>query len=395
MLISLGRRKGFYKILPLFLLFFLMVFQLMQIVEAQSSLFAYNTVWCPNPSWNGGLNTEITFSRFFRFSSVFLQNQTFYATYNGTTYYLNVTSGSNVQITLHNWFDSLGTVFSVDRACEITLFVGGKGDASKVNGASYVYHVSNQTIDLTISGASYVGVHWGSGGSVRLNTIDQVWTHSWGNYKTAYGFGIVRGGYWQYAFNTRIYAQNGRDDIQTITLELERNVTLTYTEGSQRIEENDPYDLVQVADEWFREEHPSSWVSYNEDSQYLDVGFNIRFLQVSSNESIPAYWFMRYTPRMQNQNATVTVGSSIEGTIINEQPAIFYIGVSELPFLQPVEIAWNLSYLFIGFGAMFLLIFAPFYGVYKIKKGEIPEGIGWGIVIFIIGIGLLVVWLWR
>jgi len=104
---------------------------------------------------------------------------------------------------------------------------------------------------------------------------------------------------------------------------------------------------------------------------------------------------MKYTPKMQNQNATVTVTSSIEGTIVNEQSAIFYIGVSELPFPQPLEVRWDLSYLFIGFGAMFMMIFAPTFALYKIKKGEIPEGIGWGIVLFIIAIGLLVVWLWR
>lgn len=371
-------------------------FQLIQVSYASTSLFAYNTKWYPNPSWNGGLNTVITFNRFFSFENIFLQNQTFYATVNGTTYYLNVTSGSNVQITLYNWFDPLGTCLRVDRACTITLYVASKGNPSKVNGASYVYHGSNQTIDLTVSGKRYVGVHWDTGGSVYLENSDRRgYLHSFDNYKTVYGFGIMKGGYWQYAFYTRIYCKNGRNDINTVSLKLGENVTLTYNDANHKISESDPNDYVQVSQEWFPEGHPSAWVNYDSTTKYLDVGFNTRFLHLSGNESIPHYWFMKYTPKMSNENATVTVSSDAEGTIINEQPSIFYIGVAELPFPEPIYIAWELSYLFLGFGGMFLMMFATTYGVYKVKKGEIPEGIGWGVVLFMIGMCLIIVWLWR
>lgn len=366
--------------------------------SASTALFAYDTKWYPNPSWLGGLNTEITLGRFFDFEVVFLQNLTFYASVDGTTYGLNVTSPANLNILLLNFFDEFGTYFYVDRACSLTLFVQAKGNASKVNGASALYHASNQTLDLTISEASYVGVHWGSGGSVTLNDVDRFgYIHSQDiyPYQTTYGFGIWKGGYWQYAFNTRTFVQNGRDDIETISLQLGENVGFTYNEGSINIIEYDPYEYVQVADEWYPETDSASWVRYDDDLQYLDVGFNVRFIQTSANESIPSYWSLKYNPKFENQDTNVTVISSIEGTIVNEQSAIFYIGLSDLPFLDPVEVRWDLSYLFIGFGAMFMMIFAPTFALYKIKKGEIPEGIGWGIVLFIIAIGLLVVWLWR
>lgn len=60
-----------------------------------------------------------------------------------------------------------------------------------------------------------------------------------------------------------------------------------------------------------------------------------------------------------------------------------------------VPIPWDLSLLFIGLFGIFLMVFSLAYGMYRIKHGEIVEGLGWALILFVISIGLIVAWLWR
>jgi len=387
------------KFLPWILAFVVLTLLQIYIPPGQGSYYTFNTTWIPNPE---GLNTQIRLNRYFLFQNVTLDNETFYAYYENVEYWLNVTSGSNVILTLENWFDNYGTAFSVNKACSITLYLGNKGSPSKVNGASSVYNAGSKTLDLTVSEASYVGIHWSTGASVKVSNSEITgFFHSCDSppgYKTIYGYGITRGGYWQYGFQTRTYCKNGKSDIETIKLSLGNgSVSFTFTEGKpgDPLSENDPNDLCQIAEEWYEQHRLSAWVNYDSETQYLDVGFNIRFLQISGNESVPEYWFMKYQPYLTNQNTTVTVTTKTDGTQVHEQPAIFFIGLTRLPNIQPIPIPWELSFFMIGLGGIFLLNFSLIYAVWKIKHHEIPEGIGYGVMLFFISIALIVIWLWK
>jgi hypothetical protein len=67
----------------------------------------------------------------------------------------------------------------------------------------------------------------------------------------------------------------------------------------------------------------------------------------------------------------------------------------EATWVLPVYIPWDLAYFVIGLSALVLLVFSTTYIAYKLKHGQVIEGLGWGIVLLVISIGLIMVWLAR
>jgi len=381
------------KILIVFLLF------LISPVYAFTGTFHANTVWIPNPSWLGGLNTRITLGEWnggFYFDYIKLQNLSFYASVNNHGYWLNVTSGLNLNIVLLDWFHYNITSFTTDKACNITLYVNDKGEPSWVSGANYTYNDSSKTLDLIVSGASYVEIHWGIAVSLILSNPDVLsWRYPSDNATTIYGRCVLKG-VGTYGFQIRVYVKNDRSDVSQITLTLGDKVKFRYDDSNHRLYKiYDPYDLCEIATEHYPEGGYGSWYDYDAETKKFIIGFNVHFKQIGANKTVPAYWFIKYTPYMFNENATVTINSPIEGTLNYHFDNVFFVGVSELAFVQPVQIAWDLSFIMIGLGGMFMLIFAPLFAVYKIKHGEYVEGLGWGLVLMIIAIGLIIVWLWK
>jgi hypothetical protein len=64
------------------------------------------------------------------------------------------------------------------------------------------------------------------------------------------------------------------------------------------------------------------------------------------------------------------------------------------------NIIWNIpldTYVLVGMGlfGFFSLIFAPVYMVAKFKKGDWSSGFCWGVIFFLVGIGLVIAWLWK
>jgi hypothetical protein len=55
------------------------------------------------------------------------------------------------------------------------------------------------------------------------------------------------------------------------------------------------------------------------------------------------------------------------------------------------------TYIMVGMGlfGLFGLVFAPVYMVAKFKSGDWSSGLCWGVLLFIIGIGCVIVWLWS
>jgi len=50
--------------------------------------------------------------------------------------------------------------------------------------------------------------------------------------------------------------------------------------------------------------------------------------------------------------------------------------------------------LFCGLFGLVLLVGTPYYVIKKMKEGEYADGVGWGIIMFVLGIGFIIVWLW-
>lgn len=356
-----------------------------------SAPFKYRDNFRPSPT---GLDPTITLIRFFNFEWVRLQNQTFYARFNGTNYYLNVTGGSGVSLQLIAWFDNYGTAFTVDRACNITLFTGAWGSPVQVNGATSVYHAGNTTLDLECS-PGYVGVHYGTGGTVVLGSPDvRGFHHGWRSFPSGYGFGVSHGGYYQYSFEVRVYCEYGQENVTSVALDLGNNIRLTYQPGAPQLSETvDTYDYIEIASEWYGVNALASWVLYDSTTQYLDIGYHVYFKLLAGNETLPDYWFIDYEPKVTGENGTVTVNYGASS--VNVVSEAFFVHLDELAFLQPILIPWNMQYLMIGLGGIFCLIFGVFFGAKKVKEGDIAEGISIGLIITIISIGLIVVWLWR
>jgi len=54
----------------------------------------------------------------------------------------------------------------------------------------------------------------------------------------------------------------------------------------------------------------------------------------------------------------------------------------------------NLILPLMGAFGLFLLIGSPYYIIRKIKDGEYIKGLGWGVIMFMVSIGLIIAWLW-
>jgi len=55
------------------------------------------------------------------------------------------------------------------------------------------------------------------------------------------------------------------------------------------------------------------------------------------------------------------------------------------------------TYIIVGMGlfGFFSLVFGPVYMVAKFKKGDWGSGFCWGFLLFLVGIGLVIAWLWS
>jgi hypothetical protein len=104
-----------------------------------------------------------------------------------------------------------------------------------------------------------------------------------------------------------------------------------------------------------------------------------------------------------SSNVTVSVNASEDITYsVNGVDGVksFAASPSSVTIIQ-----WSLrgyhipldTYIMVGMGlfGLFGLVFAPVYMVAKFKSGDWSSGLCWGVLLFIIGIGCVIVWLWS
>jgi len=79
-------------------------------------------------------------------------------------YWLNTTSGTDIQGDLISWFEGFGgtveTEFTTDQASEFTLFVAGLGEPTLVSGAGYVFDAAQGILELTAGGSGRIRITW-------------------------------------------------------------------------------------------------------------------------------------------------------------------------------------------------------------------------------------------
>jgi len=156
--------------------------------------------------------------------------------------------------------------------------------------------------------------------------------------------------------------------------------------------------------------------------------FNIQFLTGTSLQIQPKVnpnLFLTLTVQSGTLNGTGTLSMNNEGagtlTITHASNVVVAVTASEGIDYQvngemrrnnftasPSDVTvirWNLSgyqipldtYVMVGMGlfGFFSLVFAPVYMVAKFKKGDWSSGFCWGLLLFLVGIGLVIAWLWS
>jgi hypothetical protein len=103
-----------------------------------------------------------------------------------------------------------------------------------------------------------------------------------------------------------------------------------------------------------------------------------------------------------NTNSTLELSSSLNCQIyVNINVYSVTSGPVSITQGQTYQISWRwvvyvpfeFAWIFIGMIGIFLMIFGTIFGAYKMKHGEFAEGIGWALILFVIGLGLLIAWL--
>lgn len=116
------------------------------------------------------------------------------------------------------------------------------------------------------------------------------------------------------------------------------------------------------------------WVSYDNHGDFCSMQ-TIHKWEEDVQGIIGLYWYDNFNNDLRG------VQAETEGIPYNVPPG-------------PL-IPWDLRYLIIGLGGMFGMCLSLIYGGYRIKKGDIPEGIAYALMLFLISMGLFMVWLWR
>lgn len=362
------------KVFPLFIL--LVLFLIYFIPIKAQLLLAPRMVIIPNYN---GLNTRFEVQNYLNFDNISLINASIFVNDN---YMINVTSGSNAIIKVKHLFDNYGIILTPTKLITLNLNVSDKGEPSFIYGnKSYNYNPGTKSLSLNASSDLYI--FWDSYGSCYLYDPDfNGFVHSWGNYKTCYGFGIWIGDEPPYAgphrqnlFHVDVYCKNGLNDINWVDLKIGNDIHLRFNYETTLFSEiSDPNNY------WdFRTGH-RNW-AYDSSKKILTVNFIGVFLD--------------YQPRMVNQNTTVIVNSDTDGTLTNLEYNTFFIAQTEVHPVIAVPPIWD-RYLmtFFGLGGLVMLVYSPYYAAKKIKEGKWDDALFNLIVFLIIGFGLVVSWLW-
>jgi len=127
--------------------------------------FKSGTKWCPNPVWNGNLNTTYTLGKHFSLQRIAYSSLTLEMKKDNVGYWVNVTSGVNVDITINRWFESttpeVELAYTTSGTYNTSLYVGSKGQPLQVIGVAY-WTWNNPYVNFTVYSPSTVQISWGA-----------------------------------------------------------------------------------------------------------------------------------------------------------------------------------------------------------------------------------------
>lgn len=348
-------------------------------------IVAPHVTFLPNPSiippaiggGRVGLDTQYYFEKYLIFDYFTFEDGALWTTQNNITYMMNVTDTANVLMTIYNWFDAYGTVFKVSAPCTVQMNVSEKGAPTLVAGGSWTYNSTSKILGVSITGARKVNVHWSSGGySVISKPV--IFYHSGDGYKTVYGFGITNASWfnaWVY-----LYCLNGQADIESAILEFENGVQFGYDPSQPLSHEKlyKAYDPLQIADLNDR----VNYISYDGVTKTLSLRWQI--------------YFSEYAPVRTLQNSSILAISTGYGYLTNVDYATYFVYPRPIGEISIIDQYFMLA---LGIGGLVMSIGSPAMAILFFRKEGInslddPERIGKFIVLTLIGLGLIIIWLW-
>lgn len=298
-------------------------------------------------------------------------------------YWINSTGTMYNSIAIHNWFDGFGVAFTPTKNDVILLYVKDKGEPTRVNGASSTFNNVTSILNMTVFSNRYVGVHWNNGGTAYIFKPDLIGVaHSWGYYKSCYGFGILVGTpkhiYGQARlFPITVYIKN-QSDLKNVTLQIGESIILSYDankKGSNAFkEESDPNNFFELR-------KGLCSVRWNPQNEYLSIYFGGPFKD--------------YSPRMQLQNLTVSVSTTSEGLNSNVNYGAWFVYEKELKPKGIVTIPYELLMPLLGLLGFIMVIFGPYICLRKIQQKDYENAVVFGAILFILGLAFIIAWLWR
>jgi hypothetical protein len=117
--------------------------------------FKSGTNWRPNPTWKGGLNTTFTMGADQSFNSISFTDLSIVMTKSDVGYWINTTSGADLQVTVSKWFDvssnttETSLTFTGSGTYYHRIYVGSLGSPSTINGVS-AWNYSANLIDFSV-----------------------------------------------------------------------------------------------------------------------------------------------------------------------------------------------------------------------------------------------------
>ena len=127
--------------------------------------FKAGTQWRPNPTWKGGLNSTFTLGKDFTLENIAYPDLALRMRKASEDYWINITSGSNVRITINGWFESSSPEVQLQYmsygSVNSRLYVGSKGRPTSVTGvSSWTWDSIENVVNYTSLDPSTVELSW-------------------------------------------------------------------------------------------------------------------------------------------------------------------------------------------------------------------------------------------